>query len=78
MVLARGNHGRFKFRSANPWVGVGIENRGRHVPLSRFGSGAALPSRGALVSHEGFEEALKSGALVFHCNTCETDWPPSH
>jgi hypothetical protein len=20
---------------------------------------------------------LKSGALVFHCNTCNTDWPPS-
>jgi hypothetical protein len=29
-------------------------------------------------SQEGFEEALKSGALVFHCNTCDTDWPPSH
>jgi hypothetical protein len=28
-------------------------------------------------SHEEFEEALKSGALVFHCNTCDTDWPPS-
>jgi hypothetical protein len=28
-------------------------------------------------SQEEFEEALKSGALVFHCNTCETDWPPS-
>jgi hypothetical protein len=24
-----------------------------------------------------FEEALKSDALVFHCNTCDTDWPPS-
>jgi hypothetical protein len=24
-----------------------------------------------------FEEALKSGGLVFHCNTCDTDWPPS-
>lgn len=24
-----------------------------------------------------FEEALKSGALVFHCNTCEADWSPS-
>jgi hypothetical protein len=30
------------------------------------------------VSREGFEEALKTGALVFHCNTCDTDWPPSH
>ena len=29
-------------------------------------------------SREGFEEALKSGALVFHCNTCDTNWPPSH
>ena len=26
--------------------------------------------------HE-FEEALKSDALVFHCNTCDTSWPPS-
>ena len=29
-------------------------------------------------SQEGFEEALKSGVLAFHCNTCDTDWPPSH
>jgi hypothetical protein len=28
-------------------------------------------------SQEEFEEALKAGALVFHCNTCDTDWPPS-
>jgi hypothetical protein len=28
-------------------------------------------------SDEEFEKALKSGALVFHCNTCDTDWPPS-
>lgn len=28
-------------------------------------------------SPEEFEDALKSGALVFHCNTCDTDWPPS-
>jgi hypothetical protein len=27
---------------------------------------------------DGFEAELKSGALVFHCNTCDTDWPPSH
>jgi len=26
---------------------------------------------------EEFEDALKSGALVFHCNTCNADWPPS-
>jgi len=24
-----------------------------------------------------FEAVLKSGALVFHCNTCDTDWPPT-
>lgn len=24
-----------------------------------------------------FEHALKSDTLVFHCNTCETNWPPS-
>jgi hypothetical protein len=28
-------------------------------------------------SREKFEEDLKSGALVFHCNTCNTDWPPT-
>ena len=28
-------------------------------------------------SQEEFEETLKSGTLVFHCNTCDTDWPPS-
>jgi hypothetical protein len=27
---------------------------------------------------EEFEAELKSGALVFHCNTCDTNWPPSH
>ena len=26
---------------------------------------------------EEFEGALKSDTLVFHCNTCETDWNPS-
>jgi hypothetical protein len=30
-----------------------------------------------IFSREEFEEALKSGALVFHCNTCDTDWSPS-
>jgi hypothetical protein len=29
-------------------------------------------------SQQEFEETLKSGGLVFHCNTCDTDWPPSH
>jgi hypothetical protein len=24
-----------------------------------------------------FEAVLKSGPLVFHCNTCDTDWPPT-
>lgn len=28
-------------------------------------------------SQEEFEELLKSKALVFHCNTCDTDWSPS-
>jgi len=29
-------------------------------------------------SHDDFEAELKSGALVSHCNTCDTNWPPSH
>ena len=29
-------------------------------------------------SQEEFERSLKSGALVFHCNTCDTDWSPTH
>jgi hypothetical protein len=28
-------------------------------------------------SKDEFEAALKSDALVFHCNTCDTDWPPT-
>lgn len=28
-------------------------------------------------SQKEFEEALKSDELVFHCNTCDTSWPPS-
>ncbi len=28
-------------------------------------------------SREEFEKELKSDALVFHCNTCDADWPPS-
>ena len=28
-------------------------------------------------TREEFEEVLKSGALVFHCNTCDANWPPS-
>lgn len=29
------------------------------------------------LSKEEFEAALRSDSLVFHCNTCDTDWPPS-
>ena len=28
-------------------------------------------------TQEEFESALKSDTLVFHCNTCDTDWPPT-
>ena len=28
-------------------------------------------------SRQEFEEALKSGTLVHHCNTCDTNWTPS-
>lgn len=28
-------------------------------------------------TQEEFEKALKSDELVFHCNTCGTNWPPS-
>lgn len=28
-------------------------------------------------SEKEFEASLKSGDLVFHCNTCEADWSPS-
>jgi hypothetical protein len=28
-------------------------------------------------SQKEFEESLKSDTLVFHCNTCDTNWPPS-
>ena len=28
-------------------------------------------------SQKEFEEVLKADALVFHCNTCDTDWEPS-
>lgn len=28
-------------------------------------------------SQKEFEDKLKSGALVFHCNTCDTNWSPS-
>ncbi len=29
-------------------------------------------------TRDEFEKLLKSDALVFHCNTCEANWPPSH
>ena len=28
-------------------------------------------------SQAEFETTLRSGALVFHCNTCETNWSPT-
>ncbi len=28
-------------------------------------------------TRDEFEAALQSGDLVFHCNTCEANWPPS-
>ena len=28
-------------------------------------------------SEEEFEAALKADALVFHCNTCDTNWSPT-
>lgn len=28
-------------------------------------------------TQDEFERALKSGELVFHCNTCDTNWSPS-
>ncbi|HYO80992.1 MAG TPA: hypothetical protein VES20_06305 [Bryobacteraceae bacterium] len=28
-------------------------------------------------SEKQFEDTLKSGELVFHCNTCDTNWSPS-
>jgi hypothetical protein len=26
---------------------------------------------------EKFEDLVKSGELVLHCNTCDTNWPPT-
>lgn len=28
-------------------------------------------------SRDEFEKVLESGALLFHCNTCDTDWTPT-
>jgi hypothetical protein len=28
-------------------------------------------------TEDEFETELKSDTLVFHCNTCNTNWPPS-
>ena len=28
-------------------------------------------------SEEEFESKLKSDQLIFHCNTCEANWPPT-
>ncbi len=30
------------------------------------------------LSEQEFNDAQKTGGLLFHCNTCDTDWPPSH
>lgn len=29
------------------------------------------------LTEEEFESALKSDTFVLHCNTCDTNWPPS-
>ena len=29
------------------------------------------------LTRDEFEAALASDSLVFHCNTCDADWPPS-
>jgi hypothetical protein len=29
------------------------------------------------LSREEFNAALESDTLIFHCNTCDTNWPPS-
>jgi hypothetical protein len=29
------------------------------------------------LSQDEFEDHLKSGELVFHCNTCDANWSPS-
>ena len=28
-------------------------------------------------TRDEFEAALKTGGLVFHCNTCDANWPPT-
>jgi len=30
----------------------------------------------SFTEHE-FEDTLKAGAMVFHCNTCDTNWTPT-
>lgn len=29
------------------------------------------------LTHAEFDAALESDTLIFHCNTCDTDWTPS-
>ena len=29
------------------------------------------------MSRKEFEAAMKSDSFVLHCNTCDTNWPPS-
>jgi hypothetical protein len=28
-------------------------------------------------TREEFEDQLRAGVLVFHCNTCDTNWTPT-
>ena len=28
-------------------------------------------------NQEEFEDTFKSGGILFHCNTCDTNWTPS-
>lgn len=28
-------------------------------------------------TREEFESTLRAGGLIFHCNTCDTNWSPS-
>jgi hypothetical protein len=34
-------------------------------------------NKAIMFSQEEFEDTLKSGELVLHCNTCDTNWSPS-
>jgi hypothetical protein len=57
----------------------------RSLPYKLHGLNGPLPISGLENDHEQtvtfvreeFEAELKSGARVFHCNTCDTNWPSS-